>query len=102
LIETLTDDDLDTEVTITKGDLATLIQMVVAKECIQKCEEAARADNADNNLVILDVDKNEDVTLDVDEEIKFGNPEQPLEENATNGGSFYSNRSVIICNQEIT
>jgi hypothetical protein len=107
LIETLAD-DLDAEVTLTKRDLATLIQMV-AKECLKKLGEATQAD-AENNEDAMDVDKESEngdaehpieCGMDVDEESKSGDAEQPIEEHATNGQSFHSNRSVTVCNQEI-
>jgi hypothetical protein len=108
LIESLAD-DLDAKVTLTKGDIATLIQML-EKQCMEKFREAMEAMEAGaENVVILDVNnKDNDLhnvdksdVIDVDTDSENGDPEQPIEEDATNYCSFYSNRSVTICNQQI-
>jgi hypothetical protein len=52
LIESLAD-DLDAKVTLTKGDIATLIQML-AKQCMEMFREAMEA--GAENAVIIDVD----------------------------------------------
>jgi hypothetical protein len=105
LIESLAD-DLDAKVTLTKGDIATLIQML-AKQCMDKFREAMEA--GAENIVIIDVDNkdndlhnvDESDIVDVDIYSENGDPEQPIEVDATNDCSFYSNRSVTICNQQI-
>jgi hypothetical protein len=105
LIESLAD-DFDAKVTLTKGDIATLIWML-AKQCMEKFREAMEA--GAKNIVILDVDNkdnnlhnaDESDIIDVDADSENGDPEQPIEEDATNDRSFYSNRSVTICNQKI-
>jgi hypothetical protein len=105
LIESLAD-DLDAKVTLTKGDIVTLIQMLV-KQCMEKFREAMEA--GAENIVIVDVDnKDNDLhnvdksdMIDVDKDSENGDPRQPIKEDATNDCYFYSNRSVTICSQEI-
>jgi predicted lipid-binding transport protein (Tim44 family) len=87
-IESLAD-DLDAKGTPTKGDIATLIQML-AKQCMEKFREAME-DGAEN-VVTIDVDNkdndlhnvDESDVLDVDTNSENGDPEQPIEEDATN------------------
>jgi hypothetical protein len=96
LIESLAD-DLDAKATLTKGGIATLIRIM---ENFRETIEASA-----NIVVIFDVNNkdsdlhnvDESDIIDVDTDSENGDPEQPIEEDATNDCYFYSNRSVTIC-----